>query len=473
MAIDFNYNIKLTKLIGAEGMGLVQMATSILMVPLIIAIGGFPTAVSKLVARAGVQKYKYSPNNILNMGIFIICTILGFLILCIVFLDDFIAQYIFKDGDMVEHIYLLIPAIILISLTSLFRGYYYGLDRVNIPNISQVLEAGTQLLFIYIMIYIFKTTDPYLGSKIALLAISVGESVNLLFLLLNRGRFKFKSRRGSRLKLFREIFTIGLPIGFANLLSMSSRFVSTILIPRQLIKIGLSRSQATEILGRIMGMAMPLITLPFMVTSALGVIIIPNLAGEMALKNYHKVKEQIIFSIRITLLFALPLGFLYIIFPNYLGQFLYNDLELGKFIRIMSFNTVFISLQNITSNILQGFNKQFQVSINKLIGVLVQASTYILIAHPKIGINGFFLGFYLSSILVCTLNLLSLRNMVRLNISFKDIILKPLLSSGAMIGYMRFFLNTRLQIVYKPAFIMAILFGVFVYLLSLYILKPI
>ena len=54
MIMNFNYNIKLAKFIGAEGMGLFQMAMSILMIALVISIGGIPTAVSKQIGRAHV-----------------------------------------------------------------------------------------------------------------------------------------------------------------------------------------------------------------------------------------------------------------------------------------------------------------------------------------------------------------------------------------------------------------------------------
>ncbi len=73
------------------------------------------------------------------------------------------------------------------------------------------------------------------------------------------------------------------------------------------MEIGFSNTDAIATFGRIMGMAMPLITLPFMITSAMGgIVIVPNLSKEMAMKNYTMVKSQILFSIKITLLFPFP-----------------------------------------------------------------------------------------------------------------------------------------------------------------------
>ena len=81
------------------------------------------------------------------------------------------------------------------------------------------------------------------------------------------------------------------------------------------MEIGFSNTDAIATFGRIMGMAMPLITLPFMITSAMGIVIVPNLSKEMAMKNYTMVKSQILFSIK-SLLFSIPLAGLYAFFLN-------------------------------------------------------------------------------------------------------------------------------------------------------------
>lgn len=254
-------------------------------------------------------------------------------------------------------------------------------------------------------------------------------------------------------------------------MAMSARFATTLLIPKNLMAIGYSSTVAMEVLGRIMGMAMPLISLPFMITSAVGIIIVPNLAGQMAAKNYHRVKEGILFAIKISFLFSLPLGSLYRFFPDYIAQLLYNDLELGKFIYLMSFNTIFLSLQNISSSILHGLNRQVLVSRNKLIGVIVQIASCLVIANPKIGIKAYFIGFYLSSILVSGLNLLNLKKMVRLEIDLGNKVVKPLFASGLMIVFIKLFLSLKGGMVQKPSFFIGSLLGGGIYLLALHILK--
>ena len=170
-----------------------------------------------------------------------------------------------------------------------------------------------------------------------------------------------------------------MPIGISNLLAILSRFATTILMPDKLMKIG--------------------------------------------------------FSIKMTLLFSIPLTSLYAFPPNSLAKFLYDDLELGKFIHIMSYNTIFLSLQNILSDILHGLNKQVYTSINILIGAL------------------------------CVL-----KSMMKLKIDYIDIILKPLFSVAFMILSMKAFLRFEFNIGYKTILFLSLLLGCGVYLMILYIL---
>ncbi|NMB08331.1 MAG: oligosaccharide flippase family protein [Tissierellia bacterium] len=478
MLMDFYYNIMLSKFIGPEGIGLFQMATSILMVALVFSIGGIPTAVSKLVAEEKFKNNSSYINKILNVAIILVFSILGLIIVFLLIWRQTITLKIFKDENMIIYIYLLIPAIILISIGSVLRGYYYGLKMIKIPSVSQILECISKIFIVLLIFYYIHPVEPKYGVIIALAGISIGEGFNFFYLLIMKGKTKSKYfnnvHNPGSLNILSQISSIAIPIGISNLLAVLLRFANTLLIPKKLMEIGFSNTDAIATFGRIMGMAMPLITLPFMITSAMGIVIVPNLSKEMAMKNYTMVKSQILFSIKITLLFSIPLAGLYAFFPKSVALFLYNDLKLSEYICIMSCNTIFLSLQNALSNILYGLNKQTNATINKLIGASFQIfAIYFLVGNPRFGINGLFIGFYLSSLIICILNFYTLINMMKLNINYKDLFLKPIIGSIFMVFPIKFFLKLEFNMGYKTIFLLVLLLGCGIYLLTLYILKAI
>ncbi len=82
---------------------------------------------------------------------------------------------------------------------------------------------------------------------------------------------------------------------------------------------------------------------------------------------------------------------------------------------------------------MNGLAQQNKAAIHYIIGSLVQLiCSYALIAIPSIGIYGFIIGFYASSIMICLLNLKSALSKVRLNFKLLDWILKPALSALVM-----------------------------------------
>lgn len=439
-AVDFVYDVMLSKYIGAEGLGLAHMARSVMMIFIVISSAGIPTAISKLVAEYKSNKNFYAIRKILIVSILLALSFgISFSTIIGLFGHN-IAIHVYKNEVLIAPIYFLIPAVILLPLTITLRGYYYGLQTIMVPNISQIIEHIAQLIIVFIMLTLAYPITPIKGALIAICGISIGEIFDLIWLTsnlrkTNKGMDYFPYQRKSASYILKNIFSISAPIAIADLISVILRFANSIFIPRKLMEIGYSNSQAVSTLGRISGMAMPLIAFPFIVTGAIVINLVPNLSENMALKRYDKVKRDINFSLKMTLLAAIPLTAIYFLYAYDLGYFIYEDMEVGHFIRAMSFGTIFMSLEHTFSGILNGLNKQIAATRNRLIGLGVQVGCiYALIGNPRFGINGFFLGFFLSGIVIFILDNITIGRKVKLKIDFKDILLKPILASSIMLA---------------------------------------
>ncbi len=475
--IDFIYDVMLSKFIGAEGMGLFQMVMSILMVFLVVSTGGIPTAVSKMVAEENSKKNNFAIKKILRLAILLTLILSTIFSIVLIFFSKTITSRMFNNEDMLFSIYLLIPVVLIISISSILRGYYYGLKMIMIPSVSQIIEHIARFVIILGFLYYVYPIKPIYGVFIAICGIIVGEVFDLIWLIFMKIRMdkntQYIPTKINSLSILNQIIYISIPIGISSLLNVILRFAKTILIPNKLMAAGYENSEAIATFGRITGMATPLIMLPFIVTSALVVNLIPNLSERMASKNYTGLKNDVIISIKITLLFSIPLTGLYVFFSQPLGTFLYNDLEVGRFIHIMGYGTICLALQNTFSGILHGLNKQLNATINRLVGMIIQLlAIYYLVGNPKFGINGFFAGFLLSGIVICIFDLISLRRIFKLNVEYKDLILKPIIATTVMITtmniYLNFFLHPHISDVFSFAF--SIIIGVISYIFILYIM---
>ncbi|KNF09495.1 stage V sporulation protein B [Gottschalkia purinilytica] len=429
--IGFAYKIILSKNIGAEGIGLYHIVSPVLMLAITFTTSGLPIAVSKLVAS---QQTISNSNG--SIKVFKVAFCFSFLLsillsLILLLFNGYISFNLLKNNDVRLAVILLIPAIIIISLSSILRGYFYGINQVNPPGIAQVIEQVTRVLFVIGIMTYLKGVSPKVGLLIATIAVSVGEFFGFLWLLLSFkiSSFKNKKRLNSSIKyssIFSKLVKISFPITISRLTNVLMQLINAILIPQLLIKAGYTNSEAIGMFGRLMGMAMPLIFLPFIVTSALVVNIVPTLSKLLDSKEEVALNSNIHLCIKITLLVSIPITGYFIFFATPISKLFYNDVKVSSYIVSMSYSIVFLSLQHTLSGILQGIGKQLISTINHIIGTIIQLITsYYLISNPSFGINGFFISFILSTLITFVLNYITLEKSVKIKFKFIDYILKP------------------------------------------------
>ena len=258
-------------------------------------------------------------------------------------------------------------------------------------------------------------------------------------------------------KITSNILSFSVPISMGRLVSTLLQTATSILIPQRLVLAGYTTSEAIQTFGKITGMAMPLLFVPFTVTSALSVNIIPNISEQIALNKISDVNRQSSLAIKITLLVAIPISMLYAAFGSHLGLVIYKDLDVGRYLSIISYATIFLCMQQTTSSILHGMGKPIIATINFILGMLLQLyCTYFLISNPKYGINGFFIGYIFSAFLVFILNFISLKRTITLQLSMKELLLKPLVSSTIATCSI-FYLYKSLALIIRSSFLNTIL----------------
>ncbi|WP_129596525.1 stage V sporulation protein B [Anaerophilus nitritogenes] len=442
--LGFAYKIFLSRIIGAEGIGLFHLVFPILMILITFTTAGIPVAVSKLTAHYFSLHDEKTCRKILKTAL-----ILGFfisLILCIflVFYAKHISFYFIKNKDTYESLIALPPSIVFITLSSIFRGYYYGMKNVEPPGISQILEQIVRISFVLGSLYLLSPLEVKHASMIAVIGIAVGELAGLLWLI-----FKFQSHKNiyipnlqiknTNKTLLGKIIYISLPITLTRLIAVIMQSINSVLIPQRLQLSGYSFQSAIATFGKITGMAMPLLFLPFIVTSALVVNIIPSISQEMAVKNFREIRLKSHIAIRITLLISLPIMAIFLFFSKPICSFLYDVDYVDTYLSYLSCATVFLCLHHTVSGILHGMGKQVVTTIHHLLGMVIQLiCTYYLVANPRFAENGFILGFILSTFIICLLNIKSLNHFMPLDFHFFNHILKPILSTILMIISIKF-----------------------------------
>lgn len=440
-SLGFIYRIFLSRLIGATAIGLYQMVFPFLMVLITIPTAGIPIAVSKLVAkekslhnREGIYKVLLLALSLGGVTSFVLSVFVSLKI-------DFIVNQILKNPDLYYPVLWTIPTISIITFSSILRGFFYGLKEMAPAASAQVIEQLFRIVFVLTYLYYKTPSNPVAAATIAIIGISIGEIAGLLYLVL---RFNFKkiitkshyirTYSDSSLEIFNHLLFVAVPITLSRLVSVVMQTANSILIPQRLQAAGYSSVAAIETFGKISGMAMPLLYLPFTVTTALVLNIIPSISEQLAVNNWKDVEYKSSLALRITLLVAIPTTIIYAIFGHHLAQLIYGHEDVGRYLSIISYGMIFLCMQHTLSGILHGMGKQIATTINYILGMMLQLyCTYFLIPNPRYGINGFFIGFLLATFTIFALNLITLMRHIKLNISFMQAVLKPTFASLLMI----------------------------------------
>lgn len=477
--IGFTYDVLLSKLLGAEAMGLFQIGMSTLMTFLIITSSGIPTCITKLIAEQNSKRNKENVENIYRTALWLNLSLSIGLGIIFLLSSKFIAIKILKNENMLLGVYLLFPALIILSLSIVLKSYFYGMKNVTTPGIAQIIEHSTRFIVVIGLLYYIGHINPVYGAMIAILGISIGEFCDLTWSIyaknrLYKNKYNLLPRNQNKNSFLITILSMSLPLTLSGFFGVILRFSNTILIPSRLMAAGYTSSESVATFGRIMGMTMPLLHLPFIVTSALVINLIPSLSEQVVLKRYQDIKRDIQLSIKVTLLISIPLMCIYVILSKPLAIFLYNDPMVANFINIMGYSTVLLALQHTFSGILYGLNKQIIATINRLIGTVIQVILiYSLVGNPRFGIYGFFISFFSSTLITTLLDIWTLKRIIKFNFNYLDLLGKPLLASAFMVITM--YLSTydlkNIQNANFLLFISSLLLGSLSYIIILFITK--
>lgn len=230
----FTYNISLSRLLGAEAMGLLQIAMSVMMTFLIITTGGIPTSVSKLVAKESARKNYKNIESIYEIAMTLNFIISILLSVILIFAAEFISVKVFKSKEMIIGVYLLVPAIIIHSLSSVLKSYFYGMKNVVTPSVSQMIEHVTKFVFVIGMFYFIFPIDPVHGAIIAILGLSVGEFFDLIWSLYSKGRLNKKCQnriliKGNKKLFLMKLLHMSIPLTISGFIGVTLGFANTIL----------------------------------------------------------------------------------------------------------------------------------------------------------------------------------------------------------------------------------------------------
>ncbi len=475
------YRIPLARLIGAEGMGLYQMAYPVYTILLALSSAGMPVAMSILISEKNAQQDYKGIRRIFYLALGLMGC-LGILFSFLVYQTaNFASQSILQEPRAYYAIIAISPAVFLSSLASVYRGYFQGFQEMRPTAYSQVIEQLARVVTVLVLVYFLLPLGLELAAAGAAFGTVAGGLASLLFLITVFKYYKKKGlfhQRGANYKegllpLGARLGTIALPLSLGGLVLPLMQIVDATIVPLRLQSIGFTASQATEQFGQLSGMATTIIHLPAIVSIALATSLVPSISEAIFAGNHLLAKSRIRTAIRGTYLLILPAAVGIWALATPISLLLYDLAQVGQTLAMLAPGVLFFGLFQVSAGAIQGLGKTYLPTVNLLIGVVVKTIlSYWLVTWPFLGIRGAALATVIGYLIAFLLNQNQLRKWRYLE-GLREIPFIKLTLAAILMYFVVYWLQLELRFFYGSniATLLVIPLGALVYGTVLLILR--
>ena len=442
------YKIPLNNILGDTGYGYFNLAYNIYNVLLTISTAGLPVALSRMVAEAETLR---RPNQVRR--IFRVATVtlgaVGLLFsLAMLLFPTEMAIFFASKAEVSRCVFAISPAVLLVCLTSAFRGYIQGHGNMTPTTVGQVVEVMVKVAVgLALAIYMTRAGKSLpVSSAGAIFGVTAGSLAALIYMFVSYlRRYHKKSREdcaassdvptavGSTLGVF-------IKIGVAITLGASVMSVIT-LVDAKLIQIQLPRvrgigQELSDILYGSYSAMQTLFNLPAAFITPMTIAVVPAISEAVAKRAHGEASAIAESGMRISAVVAVPMGIGLAVLSRPIVKILYpRTHEMGPTIlAFMGFASFFVCMSLVTNAILQAHGNERKPVISMIAGGATKITcNLLLVRRPELNILGACIGTIACYAVICLLNCIFISRALEKPPRYGRVFLRPL-ASGAVMG---------------------------------------
>ncbi|MEG2455141.1 MAG: oligosaccharide flippase family protein [Oscillospiraceae bacterium] len=468
--LGFLYRIALSRLIGAELMGLYQLILPVYSVLSSLTVVGLTVAVSTLSAEYHAKNDPGAIRQVRRTCLRCFFLLLAPLAVLAALLSDPISVYILGDARTRLGLLLLLPCLLLTGVENLQKHAFFGVGNVRPPAFAELAEQLIRAAAVLGLLVVFLPQNPERTVGLITLGMVLCEVFSAVTLTVLFRRWMGGGPMGTLPSgaLRRRIFKIASPVGLTALLGNLMASACAVLIPQKLVAGGATVREAMSAFGVLSGMTLPLLALPSALIGALGLVLVPKLAESVALGDQKTVSRRMNRVLLGTSVLILPAMALLVVVGPGMGQLLFHEPTVGEHCLPLAVCMALACYQSVLSCALNGIGKQSWAAKNAILSGGVQL-LFTVFTVEKWGLSGYVAGCLASTVLGLTLNWIDVRRATGLRLRLFSWFVAPGLAAVLM-GLNCNLLFQVLQergVTMTPAVLVCLAFGTGFYLLAL------
>ncbi len=420
--------VPLEHLLGSVGNASFTIANNAYLMLLTVATAGIPSTLSKMVSERYALNRPSEARRVYQAAL-LFAAVAGIVITAVLYFGaPYFAKHVAGVPQSALAIQALAPALLLFPAIAMMRGYFQGRGNMTAGGISQIVEqvarVATAIILAFIILKLgYGDREVAAGASFGGVMGSIAALAVMLYYTVKLRRQDHKDRQEQfqeessalpMLRIYKDIFTLSIPIVLSSLTVPAVYFIDTSIVVRLLSgQIGLD--QATTQLGYLGSRAQSVAGIPPILAIALSTSLIPIISAAFARKDERHLQNQMTLALRISILTGMPIVLALCVTAYSINGLLFSSLGGSGIIAVLTLGTIFQITMMTSNSILIGMGKPRISMVNVMFGILVKSVASWLLAG-WLGIYGILAATGLCFLVITLLNLRVLKGIVSFSI---------------------------------------------------------
>ena len=410
--VSTSFQVYLSARIGAEGIGLMQLALSVSMLCMTAATAGIRTTTMYLTAGALGKKKPETLSHILR-----VCTVYS--LVCstavasgVYFLAPRIAQSWIGDGRTLDALRLAVCFLPVNCLCGVLTGYFTAAGRIGTLAAVEVAEQLCAMAVTMTALVVWAGNDLGRACFSVVLGSCAGACLTLLCLFFLRKLPKIREKQ----PVCRDMLGIALPLALADDVKAGISTTENLMVPKRLALFP-GTGAPLAAFGTVCGMVFPVLMFPAAILFSLAELLIPEMARCAAAGSQNRIEYLTKRGLRAAMLYGLCCGGLLYLLAEPLCGALYPNSQAAMYLRRFAVLAPMLYCDALTDAMTKGLGQQtYCVRYNILTSAMDVAFLYILL--PKYGMAGYFASFLVTHAVNFFLSIRRLLKVTRVRLPF-------------------------------------------------------
>jgi len=441
------FRIPLANIIGPSGMGYYQTAYPIYVFLLVFSTNGAPAAISKMTSeRLAMGRVKDAHQVFRNS--FLLMSIVGFVAFVAVFFGaESIVSAVGAPGAVLA-MKAIAPALLVVPIMSVYRGYFQGMQNMGPTATSQLIEQGVRVAVGLTLAIVLMKESVEFAAAGATFGTSVGPVAGVLVLaIIYSGRRQAllaqqgndqESRGEPARKIMGTLLWIAMPITVGVSILPIINLGDLLVVMKRLEATGFSLEEANILYGQLTGMAGPVINIPMALALSMALSMVPAIAAANAAGDRGFLEKNIQLGFRTAMMVGVPCSFGLIILAEPIMTLLYpmemeSAISASNSLAYLAMGVIFLCVAQTMAGTLQGLGRPGIAVIGLITGFVVKwVATYFLTGIPGLNIDGAAIASALAYTTVGLFNFAAVKALTGIVFDRNLTMLKPLVSGLVM-----------------------------------------